>query len=145
MIQLEEWQHHIAKNEKAVKSRHEHVSWCGVACGREWHYLEADHAHWSLFNEDRMQPCPACLKILFDLLKVKEGELQAGVEQHHISKDYLVEPNEQTNLFCGAEQNGFWYTSIQHAAISIEKQLASPCPKCREKVCEVLATGPMEA
>lgn len=54
--------------------RHTHaerknLSWCGRnVYSSDWTFLSVDHAAYSIMNEDRLVPCPNCLKVISQIL-----------------------------------------------------------------------------
>jgi hypothetical protein len=54
---LEEWQHHIAH----THAEHKGTAWCGASVWGEWKFLDIDHAAYAVKQQQRLQPCPACV------------------------------------------------------------------------------------
>jgi hypothetical protein len=64
MTKLENWQHHIQHTHLEL----DHTSWCGEKLVPGFHYLNIDHAAYSMRNGDRIQPCPACVEAVVGCL-----------------------------------------------------------------------------
>lgn len=68
MVQLEEWQKHIRRNDSRT--------WCGERAQRNVEYLfvDIDHAVLSILQGSRLQPCPACVRVVVQALTGEGGE-----------------------------------------------------------------------
>ncbi len=62
---MEEWQHHIKHTD------HDQIStaWCGADVSMQgWYLTDVDHALYCIQKGTRIQPCPACLRVISGLL-----------------------------------------------------------------------------
>lgn len=67
---LEEWQHHIRHTHDEKKA----TAWCGAALTLEFAFVSIDHAVYTVEQEQRIQPCPACVDAVTAVLaKVDRG------------------------------------------------------------------------
>ena len=67
MIELKEYEAHV-KDERTSNLAGNSVSYCGEWLGPEFHFLDATHAICAKQSGSTVLPCPACVKIMAEIL-----------------------------------------------------------------------------
>ena len=67
MTKLKEWQYHVRRTDESNIQKTA-VSWCGATIAPfDFYFVDSEHAALTLAQHQRLQPCPDCARVLFNL------------------------------------------------------------------------------